>query len=110
MGSLIAACRLLLWHVGSSFPTRDHTRAPLHWEYGVLATGTPGKPQGISIEDFLVGNTSAEGEARHWAICWTTTPRDLHSSLAGWGRSHFTHGGPRVSDLNELVYGHISKW
>ena len=34
---------LKLRHVGPSFPTRDQTRAPLHWECGVLATGPPWK-------------------------------------------------------------------
>ena len=34
-----------LWHARSSSLTRDGTPAPLHWELGVLATGTPGKSQ-----------------------------------------------------------------
>ena len=57
---LVAACGLLLScgmqtlscsmptlscspRAGSSSPTRDRTRAPLHWEHGVLSTGPPGK-------------------------------------------------------------------
>ena len=34
-----------LWHVGSSSLTRDQTWAPLHCEWGVLATRSPGKSQ-----------------------------------------------------------------
>ena len=50
---LVAACGLFLllllpanaslWHVGSSFLTKDGTWHPLHWEHKVLATGPPGK-------------------------------------------------------------------
>ena len=36
VGSLVVACRI-------SFPDQGSNLCPLHWEHGVLATGTPGK-------------------------------------------------------------------
>ena len=38
-----------LWHVGSSSLTRDRTRAPLHWDRRVLATGPPGSSQNVRV-------------------------------------------------------------
>ena len=43
-----------LWDLSS--PTRDRTRAPLHWERGVLTTGPPGKSLTADILQVLVWN------------------------------------------------------
>ena len=41
--TLVGACKLFVWHAGSSSLTRDGNPAPLHWELRVLATGPPGE-------------------------------------------------------------------
>ena len=43
MGSLVAAYQLLLVAGGILFPDQERNLGPLHWEHGVLATGSPGK-------------------------------------------------------------------
>ena len=48
---LVAACRIFscnMWK--SSSLTRDQTPGPLHWEFGILATGPPGKSWGSFLE------------------------------------------------------------
>ena len=46
MGSLVAACELLVVECGIWVPNQQSNPSPLHWECGVLATGPPGKPLG----------------------------------------------------------------
>ena len=43
VGSSGVVCKILAAACGISSLTRDPTQAPLHWEYGVLATGPSGK-------------------------------------------------------------------
>ena len=42
-GSLLVACKLLAAAYGIQFSNQGSNSGPLHWEYGVLATGPPGK-------------------------------------------------------------------
>ena len=49
---LIVALRAFDLHVGSSSPKRRTNPGPLHWEYGILAMGPPGKYRELSILDF----------------------------------------------------------
>ena len=42
-GSLVVACGLLVEACGIQFPNQGSNLGPLHQEYGVLATGPPGK-------------------------------------------------------------------
>ena len=41
MGSLVAACELLVVAGGLQFPDKGLNLGPLFWEHGVLATGPP---------------------------------------------------------------------
>ena len=43
VGSLAVACELLVATCGIQFPDQGSNPGPLHWECGVLATGSPGK-------------------------------------------------------------------
>ena len=43
MGSLAAACKLLVAACGIQFPKQGSNLGPLHWEHGVLSTVPPGK-------------------------------------------------------------------
>ena len=42
-GSLVVACKYLTAACGIQFSKQGSNSGPLHWEYGVLATGPPGK-------------------------------------------------------------------
>ena len=43
------------------FPDQGCNPGPLHWEHGILATGPPGKPQGVGL---LRGKGVASGESQ----------------------------------------------
>ena len=45
VGSLTVVCELLVVACGIQFPDQESNSGPLHWEFGVLARGPPGKSQ-----------------------------------------------------------------
>ena len=58
---------LWLQYVGSSSLARDRTQAPLHWAYGVLVTGPPGKSLLICFKDAV---HRFSGKWSCYPACW----------------------------------------
>ena len=65
VGSLIAACRLLVKACGIWLPDQGSNPGPLHWELGFLPTGPPGSPS-LAIWNSMIWELAALTSTETW--------------------------------------------